>query len=154
MMVVLDGKGQSSKVLVEGKITNGKGRKLTDARVLLISNNDTIAVYNTSGKGMYQGVEIPMGFDYLLVYTCEDFLSKAIEFNLRLNFYEEDSYEIIPLDVPMVLIRKEDVVDYNDLESYYIIGRVVCDPFTGGVKVDTEFTSDQVEDYKKRMKKK
>lgn len=136
-------------MIVEGKITNEVGKKLKNAKVLVINGNDTLSV-TIASNGKYQSVEIPRGADCELIYSCEGYLNKSIQFHLREGHFESCP-EFIPMDIPMTLTKKKNELDYSGFDGKWQIGRFVNDPVTGGVKPDLEYSSELKNHYTQQL---
>lgn len=137
------------KALVEGRITNAAGKKLPGATVTVKRNGSTFTTVTTSSSGKYENLELPMGFTYTLTVSIDGYVSKEIAIDAKSGYYEEDSPEVIPLDIPFSLDEKKPDVDYSPVSNGFQIGKLAIDPATGGLAPDMSYTSNQKKKYEK-----
>ncbi|CAG5078838.1 carboxypeptidase regulatory-like domain-containing protein [Parvicella tangerina] len=133
---------------LEGRITSSSGKKLTGATITVERNGSTFKTVTIGSNGKYKDLELPMGFEYTVTVSCDEYLSKTILIDSKTGYYEEDSPLQVPMDIPFQLDEKKPDVDYSPVSNGFKIGKLAIDPNTGGLAIDQGFTSSQGNKYK------
>ncbi|MCB9189858.1 MAG: hypothetical protein H6599_11335 [Flavobacteriales bacterium] len=139
----------SPTIYVEGRMTTSSGKKLTGATITVKKNGSVVKTVTVGSNGKYGDLELPMGFVYTISASCDGYLSKTITIDGKTGYFQEDTPDAIPLEIPFELDEKKPDVDYSPVSGDFQVGKLSIDPATGGLAVDYSYTSAQKSKYEK-----
>ncbi len=140
------------KAMIDGKVSNSAGKKLGGASIVVKKNGAVINTFTSSSNGKYPTVELPMGHNYTITVSLGGYVTKEIALDTKTGYFEEDSPDVIPLDIPFELNEMKPDVDYSAVSDGFQIGKLTIDPKTNGLAIDYGFTSKQKSKYDKFFK--
>ncbi len=140
-------------IFIEGRISTASGKKLGGATITVKKNGAPFQTITTASNGKYADLELPMGFEYTMTVSYDGYLSKTIAIDAKTGYYEEDSPQEIPLDIPFELDGMKPDVDYSPVSNGFQIGKLAIDPATGGVAPDMSYSGNQKNKYEQFFKK-
>ena len=143
---------KSPKALIDGKVSSTAGKKLGGATMVIKKNGTVVNTVTTSSNGKYPTIELPMGQNYTITVSLDGYVGKEIAIDAKTGYFEEDSPDVIPMDIPFELNEMQPDVDYSSITNGFQIGKLKIDPATNGLAIDQGFTSSQGSKYAKFFK--
>ncbi len=148
--------GDTPKIEIKGKVTSGE-QLLSGAEVTLYDENQEMVLQHrtTDSLGKYEVIEMEMGRIYVLEVKMKGHVVKRIVIDAKDRYYEEDAPPVTEMIIPFSLHKNKEVKKRRELkDKEFYIGKLIIDPATAGLMVDTEFSSAQKEKYETHLKKK
>ncbi|MEO0403827.1 MAG: hypothetical protein AAF193_03050, partial [Bacteroidota bacterium] len=134
-------------------------KKLEGVEVSVLQNGKQFDQFTTSGSAKYS-LELPLGSDYIIMFSRNDYVTKKIEIKTK-NIPEEDQRGGFQLAMDMSLFQYVEGFDISILDKP--IGRAGFDPQKNSINFDYGYTEsikqeiddewERLEDLEKNMAK-
>jgi hypothetical protein len=129
--------GQSEIILIHGGVKDTESmKKMEGVQVKVLQNGKELENVTTSGSGKYE-FELPLGFNYIIQFSKQDFVTKKLELNTK-GIPMEDLEGGFQMTVDMSLFAYIEGFDLSILDAP--IGKASFDPVRNSVEFDYDYT--------------
>lgn len=130
--------GQSEIILIHGGVKDTESmKKMEGVTVKVFQNGKELESVTTSGSGKYE-FELPLGFNYIIQFSKQDFVTKKLEMNTK-GIPMEDLEGGFQMTVDMSLFAMLEGFNTSILDAP--IGKASFDPVRNSVEFDYDYTS-------------
>ncbi len=145
--------GQDNILDVHGTVKNDATRKNMDkVTVSVRQDGKEFDTFTTTGNGKY-GFNLPLGHQYIIVFTADNFVRKKIEINTK-GIPPEDMAGGFKLNMDMTLFAFQEGFNVEIMDKP--LGKAQFDPIRNSVEFDYDYTGrmqKEIADEFKRLQK-